>query len=658
MCGIAGFSSGTRASFDSAQVLRAMTDQLVHRGPDDVGYWIDPRGTVALGHRRLSILDLSSAGHQPMVSPAGRFHMVFNGELYNFREIKGLLVERGISFRSDSDTEVALAAFDVWGVEASVKRFVGMFAFAVWDSHSRSLHLVRDRIGEKPLYYALLGTDFVFGSELKSLRRHPAWHGAIDKFALASFFRLGYVFGERSIYEGVRKIAPGTIVTLTSSLDLRVTTYWSGAEVARRGVEGSISSDVESITDELDAALRTSVRGQMIADVPLGAFLSGGVDSSLIVALMQSESSIPVRTYTIGFDNESYNETEHARNVARHLGTEHTEFFVTEAEARDVIPMLPRLYDEPFADSSQIPTHLVSALARRHVTVSLSGDGGDELFGGYARYLEAGRVLGLLRSAPAPVRRGIARLLRQIPPAALAWMSTASSAKSIGLLRELNPSPSRIARLADVLVAADMDGFYEASLSHWKRTEDLIGVKSEPLFSVRPGEDAGLSGAEQMMLRDLLSYLPDDILVKVDRASMGVSLETRAPFLDHRVVELAWRIPLDLKIREGKGKWILRRLLDRYVPRSIIERPKMGFGVPLAEWLRGPLSGWAEDLLDPRRLESEGVLNASAVSIKWREHKSGKRNWQYLLWDVLMFQAWFAENSSERFSSISPTVAA
>jgi asparagine synthase (glutamine-hydrolysing) len=658
VCGIAGFLSTSEVSFDRQQVLRSMTDQVAHRGPDDVGYWIDPRGTVALGHRRLAIVDLSSGGHQPMESPSGRFQIVLNGELYNYKEIKAELMAKGIAFRSDSDTEVVLAAFDVWGIERAVTHFVGMFAFAVWDGQLRALHLVRDRIGEKPLYFARLGSDVVFGSELKSLRRHPAWQGTIDRNALANFFRLGYISGGRSIYADVRKVAPGTIITMTSASDVRTTTYWSGANVARHGGAQPFAADIETITDELDSALRVSVRGQMVADVPLGAFLSGGVDSSLIVALMQSESSIPVRTFTIGFDDKAYNEAKYARDVARHLGTEHTEFFVTGAEARDVIPMLPRLYDEPFADSSQIPTLLVSALARRHVTVSLSGDGGDELFGGYGRYLEAGRLMTLLRPTPGFLRRGIGRSLRRISASALGRLSAFSSSQRTGVLRRLNPSPERIARLADVLVSRDMDGFYEAMLSHWARPEELTGFGGQTLSPVPTLADQGLSQIEQLMLRDMLSYLPDDILVKVDRATMAVSLESRAPFLDHRVIELAWRIPLSLKIRDGKGKWILRKLLDRYVPRSMIERPKMGFGVPLAEWLRGPLSDWADDLLDPHRIQAEGLLNAAAVSLKWEEHRSGTRNWQYLLWDVLMFQAWYADQSGNRFAVVSPTVAA
>jgi asparagine synthase (glutamine-hydrolysing) len=592
-----------------------------------------------------------------MQSPAGRFYAVLNGEIYNYRAIRTELAARGVAFRSHSDTEVALAAFDSWGVESAVKRFVGMFAFAVWDRATSMLHLVRDRIGEKPLYYARFGTDIIFGSELKSLRAHPQWRGTIDKVALASFFRFGYVSGSRSIYEGVRKVTPGTVLNFKLAGDSYETTYWSAADAARRGVEQPLLSDPKRLTEELEAALRTAVRGQMIADVPLGAFLSGGVDSSLIVALMQSESSIPVRTFTMGFEDKRYNEAEHAREIARHLGTDHTELVVTAAQARDVIPILPTLYDEPFADSSQIPTSLVSSLARQHVTVSLSGDGGDELFGGYGRYLEAERLMSALRIFPRSVKRGLAQSLRHIPPATLHWVSRYLSPAG-GFLGRINPTADRIARLADVLAAPDIDQFYQAILSHWTQPEELIGVAGEGSSPVLRGQDTGLSPVEQLMLRDLLVYLPDDILVKVDRAAMGVSLETRAPFLDHRVVELAWRIPIEFKIREGKGKWILRRLLDAYVPRSLVERPKMGFGVPLDEWLRGPLSDWAEDLLDPRRLASDGLLNSPAVSLKWLEHKSGKRNWQYLLWDVLMFQAWYREQSSERLASMTPPAAA
>jgi asparagine synthase (glutamine-hydrolysing) len=629
-----------------------MTDQLAHRGPDDAGQWIDHEGRVALGHRRLSIVDLSEAGHQPMESPSGRFVAVLNGEIYNYREIKRELARPSLRFRGDSDTEVALAAFDRWGIAGAVSRLVGMFAFGIWDREVSALHLIRDRIGEKPLYFARFGADVLFGSELKSLRVHPHWTGTIDRASLASFLRFGYVPGTRSIFEGVSKVLPGAVVTFRApAFELEQTKYWSAVNVAEEGMANKLGSDPQNVADILDETLRRSVRGQMIADVPLGAFLSGGVDSSLIVALMQAESSCPVRTFTIGFEDAIYNEAAYAREVAKHLGTDHTEFFVTGADARDVIPRLPTLYDEPFADSSQIPTHLVSALARQHVTVSLSGDGGDELFGGYGRYTETERLWSLIGRLPIAVKSTLGRGLSAIPPKL--WDQFAASRLGrIGKLKLVNPTADRMGRVCDILAAPDMNGFYEAILSQWRDPEEVMGAiprnGSQPSLALD-----GLDPISELMLRDLVGYLPDDILVKVDRASMGVGLETRAPFLDHRVVELAWRIPLAMKIRGGEGKWILRQLLDRYVPRRLIERPKMGFGVPLAAWLRGPLREWADDLLDPTRLSAEGFFSPTVVEAKWREHTSGQRNWQNVLWDLLMFQVWLADQSGNRLRSTS-----
>lgn len=628
-----------------------MTDQLAHRGPDDAGQWMDAEGRVALGHRRLAIVDLSAAGHQPMESPSGQFVGVLNGEIYNYREIRRELARPSLRFRGDSDTEVALAAFDRWGISGAIARFVGMFAFGVWDKDEGALHLIRDRIGEKPLYFGQFGPSVLFGSELKSLRVHPYWRGTIDRAALASFLRFGYVPGTRSIFEGVSKVLPGSIVSFRGpAFAPEQTKYWSAVSVAEAGLGNELSSTPDGVADVLDSTLRQSVRGEMIADVPLGAFLSGGVDSSLIVALMQTESSHPVRTFTIGFDDTIYNEAAYAREVAKHLRTDHTEFFVTGADAREVIPRLPTLYDEPFADSSQIPTHLVSALARQHVTVSLSGDGGDELFGGYGRYTEIERLWSLIGRLPLGVKSALSRGLSAIP--ADSWNRFASSRLGrFGKLRVVNPTADRIGKLCDILSAPDMNGFYDAILSQWRDPEEAIGAIPRNGSQPGAGIGKGMDPLSELMLRDLVGYLPDDILVKVDRASMGVSLETRVPFLDHRVVELAWRIPLAMKVRGGQGKWILRYLLDRYVPRRLIERPKMGFGVPLAAWLRGPLREWADDLLDPARLSAEGFFSPAVVEAKWREHTSGQRNWQNVLWDLLMFQAWLADQSGARFSS-------
>jgi asparagine synthase (glutamine-hydrolysing) len=634
-----------------------MSEAVQHRGPDHDSAWCDPAVAVALAHRRLSILDLSPAGHQPMESADGRFVIVYNGEIYNHLDIREQLGQSGKApaWRGHSDTETMLAAFCAWGVEDSLRRFVGMFAIALWDRQQRSLHLVRDRIGEKPLYYGWLQDTLVFGSELKALREHPQWTGEVDRGALALLMRHNYVPAPYSIYRGIQKLLPGCLLTLKFERhEPEVTPYWSAREVIEQGGARPFTGSPSAAVDRLEEILCQAVAGQMIADVPLGAFLSGGIDSSTVVALMQKQSTLPVRTFSIGFHEAEYNEADHAKAVARHLGTDHTELYVTPREALDVIPLLPSLYDEPFSDSSQIPTYLVAKLARQKVTVALSGDGGDELFGGYDRYHLGERIWRKWRRMPAPVRRAAASGIRALSP--VNW--TAALRIPLTLmpprLRFRHPG-DKLHRLASILSVNDPTHMYLKLVSHWESPETLVKDGFEPLTAITdPARSCHVDDfVDRMMAIDLLSYLPDDILVKVDRAAMGLSLETRIPFLDHRVVEFAWTLPQRLKIRDRRGKWILRQILNKYVPSKLVERPKMGFGIPIDHWLRGPLRDWAEALLDEGRLHREGFFDAAAVRLKWREHLAGAHNWQYLLWDVLMFQAWFADQSRQQ-----PTVLA
>ncbi len=644
MCGIAGFWQDPASRIDRCAVIRDMADAIQNRGPDDHGYWSDGESGIVLGHRRLSIIDLSVHGHQPMTSSSGRYVIVFNGEIYNFPELRRELEALRTQFRGHSDTEVMLAAMDHWGLTEAVRRFAGMFAFAVYDRETRHLHLVRDRLGEKPLYYGWGGQTLLFGSELKALGRHPDWRGEIDRGALALFLRHGYVPAPYSIYKGIRKVPPASIVSFpTGRPGTPPTTvpYWSPRDIATAGTTNPANETDEDLTDELDRLLRRTIRREMVADVPLGAFLSGGIDSSLIVALMQAESSRPVQTFTIGFRENVYNEAHHAKAVAEHLGTDHTELYVTPEEALKVIPRLPAIYDEPFADSSQIPTALVSELARRRVTVSLSGDGGDELFGGYDRYFANRRLWNKLSSVPRPVRRAMARGIR-----------VATSRDGNGLVKRLQRmapgrlrdpmTRHRIQWLGDILALDTFEGLYHNSVSHWTHPGEVTIGGMEPDTSFTdPSRWAAVEGlVPRMMYLDMVSYLPDDIMVKVDRASMAVSLESRAPFLDHDVVEFAWRVPQSMRVRGDRGKWILRNLLDRYVPRSLIERPKRGFSVPIDEWLRGPLKDWAAALLDENVLRDDGFFEPAPILQRWSEHQSGACNWKNMLWNVLMFQAW------------------
>jgi asparagine synthase (glutamine-hydrolysing) len=618
MCGLTGFLGVPQSPDLLRATVRAMSDAIVHRGPDDSGECIEAEHGLALGFRRLAIVDLSEAGHQPMTSASGRFVMVFNGEVYNYEAIRAELRQAGLAprFRGHSDTEVMLAAFEAWGVEESVRRFIGMFAVALWDRHERVLHLVRDRMGVKPMYYGFAGSTFLFGSELKALRRHPDFNRAIDRNAVAAYLRSLYVPAPLSIYEGIYKQMPGTIVTLRAGTrDVQTRTYWSAAGAAEQGVANRFRGTEEEAAQSLDVLLRDAVALRMVADVPLGVFLSGGVDSSLVTALMQAQASQPVKTFTIGFEEGAYDEAKYAAAIAKHLGTAHTELYVTPADALNVIPLLPGMYDEPFADSSQIPTFLVSKMARQYVTVSLSGEGGDEVFGGYRRYFEGQRLLRTFGRVPSPLRRLIGRAVLATPRGA--WD------------RVMKQGGTQMQKLGRALSLRDLGDLYFELVDHWPNIVPGAAGMRRPVAHLN-------DPVERMMLLDQITYLPDDILAKVDRASMAASLEAREPLLDHRVVELAWTLPLSMKVSGGQGKRILRRVLDRYVPRELIERPKMGFKVPIDAWLRGPLREWAEDLLSERKLAEHGLVDVQAVRRAWRGGGASADQ----LWAVLMLQAW------------------
>jgi asparagine synthase (glutamine-hydrolysing) len=640
MCGFTGFLD--RSGFaDGDALLRRMADTIAHRGPDSDGYWVDGEAGVALAHRRLAIIDLSPAGHQPMFSHDGRFVLTYNGEIYNHIDMRRELDERGASgWRGHSDTETLLQGFSVWGVPGTLERANGMFAFALWDRAERKLYLARDRMGEKPLYYGMQGKTLLFGSELKALRQHPAWQGRIDRGALSLFLRHSYVPGPYSIYDGIQKLPPGHYVEMVAGdADLpEPVAYWDIAEKARYARDRPFEGSPDAGVDALEDLLLDAVGIRMAADVPLGAFLSGGYDSSTIVALMQRQSSRPVKTFSIGFSEAEYDEAHHAKRVAKHLGTDHTELYATPQDALDQIPILPRHWDEPFADASQIPTLLVSRLARTTVTVSLSGDGGDELFCGYNRYAQGYDVWRRLGRMPRSLRKMVSGALRLAPAGAIDNAMKIAPAN----LRRMAVG-DRLLKLADVLDVEQGDDFYRTLVSHSKNPGSLVlGGREPPTILSEADPDLPATGdfRDRMMYLDMRTYLPDDILVKVDRASMAVGLESRVPILDHRVVEFAFALPLSHKLRNGEAKWPLRQLLYRYVPREMMERPKTGFAVPIEHWLRGPLRNWADDLLAPEKLRREGFLDADAVSRLWTDTRSGRRRTHHHVWDILMFQAW------------------
>lgn len=656
MCGIAGFiqSSSSRSEDSAKLVIQRMTAAITHRGPDSLGFWSEEGPGVVLGHQRLSILDLSSAGHQPMQSACGRYILSFNGEIYNHLELRAQLKLEALApaWRGHADTETLLSAFAAWGVEPTLQAARGMFAISLWDTHLRILTIARDRMGEKPLYYGWQGDIFLFGSELKALKQHPAFQGVIDRNSLTLLLRHNCIPAPFSIYRGIKKLKPGEYLNIPAgNFDAakiaEPKSYWNFNDAVEKAVSEPFSGTTEQALNALDSQLSKSISEQMLADVPLGAFLSGGVDSSTVVALMQAQTHQPVSTFTIGFDEGEYNEAEAARNVARHLGTNHTELYVQPSDALNVIPHLHSVYCEPFGDSSQIPTFLVSQMAGQHVTVALSGDGGDELFGGYNRYLGARNVWSKMQRLPRSSRQFVASILRALPPAT--WDSGFNLAKPLLPRRfEIATPGDKAHKLADVLSLTDSHSFFRQLTSHWKDPGSVVKDSQEPetlLTNSNAWPDAD-SFEHWMMAMDSQTYLPDDILVKVDRAAMACSLETRVPMLDHRVIELAWKMPLDLKIRNGQGKWLLRQVLYRYVPASLIERPKMGFGIPLGSWLRGPLRAWAAELLNESRLNREGYFHSEPILAMWKEHLSGRKNWQHHLWVILMFQSWL-ENEHE-----------
>ena len=667
MCGFAGFFDVKEQLNQPVENLQQMIRALSYRGPDDQGIWIDYATGIGLGHRRLSVVDLSVEGHQPMTSSCGRYVIAYNGEIYNYKEIRKDLEQQAagrlMTWRGHSDTEVALAAISAWGLEKSLQLFNGMFAFALWDKHKRVLHLVRDRLGEKPVYYGWLDDVFVFGSELKSLRVNQQFNGDIDRNSLTLYFRYNYIPAPHSVYKGIYKLPAGCSISISvaavankcsfspyadagnqQSSILSPITYWSAAKAAESGKEQRLSAPLNDVVDELELQMLDAVRLRLEADVPLGAFLSGGIDSSIVVSLMQAQSIQPVKTFTIGSYNENYDEAGSAQSIAKYLGTDHTQMYVSSCEAQQVIPQLPQLYDEPFADSSQIPTFLVSKMARQHVTVSLSGDGGDELFAGYNRHFWTRSIWNRMGKIPRPLRAGISRTLQSVSPQVLDKIFLRTKRL---LPKRFNEglAGNKLHKLADALAASSPEDMYYRLVSNWQEPEQLVidGSESRTVITENSSFPDLPNFTERMMYLDLVSYLPDDILVKLDRASMGTSLESRVPFLDHRLVEFSSKIPLSMKINNGKGKWILRQLLYRYIPEELVDGPKKGFGLPIDDWLRGPLREWAESLLNKTRLRNEGYLNPELVHTIWKQHLTGKRNSHQKLWSVLMFQAWLTQ---------------
>lgn len=655
MCGIAGLIASGKVDLD---LLRRMTGRLEHRGPDHEGIWVDSDASVGFGHRRLSIIDLSPTGREPMHSASGRLVVTFNGEIYNHREIRARLQREGRvpegGWRGHSDIEVLLQAIEIWGLEAALTEAVGMFAFALWDREQRTLQLVRDRFGEKPLYYGWVGRDFLFASELKALGVHPQFDGKIDRTALQAYVARTYIPAPLSIYRRIYKLQPGCILTVAPEITRaplsegprpgwqsgrsKLIQYWSYRDLIIRGLADPIGDEREAI-DQLEQSLGEAIKGQSIADVPVGAFLSGGIDSSTVVALYQKHSSAPVRTFSIGFEEGGFNEAESARRVATHFGTVHEEHIVRVQEARDIIPRLPEIYDEPFADSSQIPTYLVSRFARQEVTVALTGDGGDELFAGYNRHFLAPWLWKYMRLVPLPLRSAAAGPLGRVPPAF--WQGAAGA-----LPGQANPhfggKLQKTLRIAGN--ARRFDDVYLSFLDEWSHEPSPVlgGNAREICFDLNLGADA--PAAVRMMYCDSVTYLPDDILAKIDRASMAVSLETRVPFLDHRVAEVAARIPLSMKVRDRNGKHILREVLFRHAPRELFRRPKAGFAIPVGQWIKGPLRPWAEDLLDPTRMAAEGWFDPAIVQRRWRDHVEGRSDSTPAIWAILMFQAWQREH--------------
>ena len=638
MCGIAGFLELERRSgtHELEALAGAMAATLRHRGPDASGVWADAESGIGFGHTRLSIVDLSPAGAQPMISSCGRFVIVYNGEIFNAAELRPELEAKGRRFKGHSDTEVIVEACAEWGVQQTATRIIGMFAFAVYDRRDKRLSLVRDRLGIKPLYWGKAGTRLAFASELKAFGALPGWNKELNRDALASYLRFAYVPAPHSIYRGISKLMPGHIALIDPTGETRIAPFWTLADAAERGKADQLDVGDKQACDMFEALLGDAVGRRLVADVPLGAFLSGGIDSSAVAAMMRMKSNAPVRTYSIGFREQGFDEAPHASAVAAHLCTEHTELYVSAKEAQDAIPLMPEIYDEPFADSSQIPTYLLSKLTRQHVTVALSGDGGDELFAGYTRHRFANRI----QSMPPRVAQLLASGLDMAGPAV--WDRLF---KLVPARRRPSYGGDKMQKTAAMLREGPQ-GAYRSLVSAWDDPEAIVLGAREPKGAIFDPELAAAlpDGLDRMQYLDTLTYLPDDILIKVDRASMAVGLEVRVPILDHRVVEFSWRLPSRFKMRGGKGKWLLRQLAYRHVPKALLDRPKSGFAVPIGAWLRGPLCDWAEALLQPARLEESGLLDAAPIRARWEEHLDGRRNWHGSLWTVLMFQAWREAN--------------
>lgn len=647
MCGIAGFFGGKFHDTNHANsIAMAMATSIAHRGPNDSGVWVDVEDEIAMSHRRLSILDLSPAGSQPMKSNSGNFVIIFNGEIYNHMDLRREIGE--FNWSGHSDTETLLAAIEKWGLKTALKKSVGMFAFALWDRRGKELTLARDRIGEKPLFYGQQGGSFLFASELKALSLHPEFEGGVDRRSLDFLLRYGYIPSPYSIHRNIHKLPPGTFLKIKRGIpngNLPIPeAYWSLSEIIASGGASRFEGTEKEAIQELESLLRRAVHGQMQADVPHGAFLSGGIDSSTIVALMQAQSGKRVKTFTIGFGEKKYNEAEHAKAVAKYLGTEHTELYVDHRRAREIIPELPKMFDEPLGDASAIPMFFLSQLTRKHVTISLSGDGGDELFGGYSRYVRESDFWKKLSLLPLPLRK-ISK--------ATAWKAV----KCLRSLKENRKSPentknifrsvdnliNRTRALAACVGASDFHAFYGSRLAQWSVDEGVVEGVAIGQVEISDDSLGNLSMEERMMFYDAKTFLPDSVLCKVDRAAMAVGLESRAPFLDHRVVEFAAKLPLGMKIRGGCGKWIVREILHRHVPAPLVERPKMGFGVPVGTWLRGPLRDWGEWLLDENRLRNQGYFRSSLIRERWCQHLRGLGDWQNSLWSVLMFQSWLEQ---------------
>ena len=645
MCGFAGYLylKNTLVNDDEQRILLNMGHSLRHRGPDDSGLWKDSESGIGLVHQRLSIIDLTDAGHQPMKSVSERYILVFNGEIYNHKDLRAQLLyeNKRCSWVGNSDTETLIDCIDFWGLEKTLKSSNGMFALALWDKKTRTLSIARDRFGEKPLNFGWQGsgknTVFLFASELEAIRCHPSFVGKVNLSALSNYLKNNYVGSDYSIYQGISKLKPGCLLTVSRERPAhRVSEWFSTISLAEKGVNNRYNKSAESAVNELERLLSDSVNRQMVSDAPLGAFLSGGVDSSTIVSLMQKNSSQRVKTFSIGFNENEYNEAEHAKLVAKHLCTEHSDLYVSAKNALDVIPNLPNIYSEPFADSSQIPTFLLSKLASTDVKVCLSGDAGDELFSGYNRYRFTNLIWKKIKLFPIPLRKLAARFILSIPEKNWDYIGKAFSYSRLG---------DKLYKGSFLLDKQTVNELYNSLISFWhdpngllEETGDLCQQKDEVMSIHWTANDI-----EKMMLYDIVGYLPDDILTKVDRASMSVGLETRIPFLDPDIVQFAWSLPLDFKIRRGATKWPLRQILYKYVPKNLIERPKMGFGVPLGAWLRGPLREWGESLIDKNKIKNEGFFKPEIIERKWLEHQTGTRNWQYQLWGVLMFQAWLSE---------------